>query len=224
MKIFCVVGIRASGKTTTITQLLQEMGKRGYRAGTIKTVFCPAFSIDGPDTNTARHKKAGAKLIAAKGKKETALIIPRTVTNTEILRFYGDMDYVILEGDYLAPVPRLVAAHGEEDGKERLNEMTLAIVGKAAAGRETVLGLPAFDPTKQAGALMDFLERRIADTPIERLEASLPPVAGVTDDGYCRQHCRHHHEKCGPEVEVTVHGQKLVLTPEQEKLILSWQQ
>lgn len=33
--------------------------KRGHRVGTVKTVFCPAFSMDQEGSNTDRHKKQG---------------------------------------------------------------------------------------------------------------------------------------------------------------------
>ena len=65
MKILCVVGIRASGKTTIVEELTKELRRRGKRVGTVKTVFCPSFSIDNPTSNTARHARAGAEIVTA---------------------------------------------------------------------------------------------------------------------------------------------------------------
>ena len=33
MKVFSVVGVRKSGKTTVVTKLIKEFKKRGYRVG-----------------------------------------------------------------------------------------------------------------------------------------------------------------------------------------------
>ena len=192
MKIVCVVGIRGSGKTTTITNLIEEFSRRGLRCGTVKTIFCPSFSMDDPKSNTARHRRSGAEIICAKAKRETTFVLPRPLTNREILSFYDEMDYVILEGDYLAPVPRLVAAHGEEDAQPRINELTLAVVGRAATGEKTLLGLPALDGVSNVSALADFLVKNLPDTPLEALDHPLPE-SELSGDGYCRNHCEHHH-------------------------------
>ena len=193
MKIVCVVGIRASGKTTTITNLIEEFSRRGLRCGTVKTIFCPAFSMDNPKSNTARHRRSGAEIVCAKAKGETTLVLPRPLSNREILSFYDEMDYLILEGDYLAPVPRLVAAHTEEDAQPRMNELTIAVVGKAAVNRESLLGVPAIDASEDASALADFLVANLQDTPLEALDYPLPE-SEISGDGYCRNHCEHHHK------------------------------
>ena len=76
MKVITLVGVRKSGKTTTVTGLIREMKKRGYRVGTVKSVFCPEFSMDTKDSNTWKHREAGADLVCVKGKKETDLLLP----------------------------------------------------------------------------------------------------------------------------------------------------
>ena len=63
MKICTIVGVRKSGKTTTVTGLIKELKKRGYRVGTVKSVFCPEFTLDTSDSNTWRHREAGADLV-----------------------------------------------------------------------------------------------------------------------------------------------------------------
>lgn len=66
MRIITVVGIRKSGKTSTVTALVEEIRRRGRTVGTCKSVFCPTFSIDKPQSNTARHLRAGAALVCAR--------------------------------------------------------------------------------------------------------------------------------------------------------------
>ena len=224
MKVFCVVGIRASGKTTTLTRLTEEFVKRGFHVGTVKTIFCPSFSMDDPKSNTFRHRRAGADIICAKAKEETALLIPRALSNREILSHYTGMDFVLLEGDYLAPVPRLVAAHNEGDAAPRVNEKTLAIVGRAAAGQKSILGYPTFNPMADIGALADFLEAHVPDLVPEELDNELPPVEEVTGNGFCQCGC-HKHEKLLQEkqgITLTIGGKAFPLTREQKELVLSW--
>ena len=218
MKIFVVTGIRKSGKTTTIEQLLRAMVRRGLKVGTAKTVFCPSFSMDQRGSNTDRHRKAGAQLVCSRGKKETAFIVPEALDLGQILRAYEGFDYVILEGDYLAPVPRLCAAHTIEDLEPRLNERTLCVVGKAAVGQDTVAGLPAFDPLTKSEELLDFLEANVPDIRPDELEETLAVVPGVSDGSYCQHSCTHHHNL----VEVKVNGQSLALTEEQKQQVLAW--
>lgn len=162
MKVFSVVGIRKSGKTTTITRLIQELTRRGYTVGTVKTVFCPTFSMDDPASNTARHRDAGAKMVAARSRTETDLVIPRPMDANELLAYYHT-DFVILEGDYFTPVPRIVAAHSEKEVEERRNSLTFAVSGRLATGKDQVLGLPALDVVDRVEQLADLVEKTVYD-------------------------------------------------------------
>lgn len=97
--------MRKSGKTTTVTGLIKELKKRGYRTGTVKSVFCPEFSLDTSDSNTWRHREAGADLVCIKGKKETDILLPADKSGD----FYEKLpvDFLILEGEYELCVPRI---------------------------------------------------------------------------------------------------------------------
>lgn len=160
MKVFSVVGIRSSGKTTTIEQIIQELTRRGKTVSTIKTIFCPTFSIDDPKSNTARHKAAGASQVIAKGKTETALILPQALDNNQLLNM-NKTDYVILEGDYEAPVPRIVCAHKPKEVEERMNEYTFAVSGRIADRFSEVCGLPTYSALSKLSELVDLIEEQV---------------------------------------------------------------
>lgn len=162
MKVFSIVGIRASGKTTTIENIIKELNRRGKTVSTIKTIFCPTFSIDDPTSNTARHKAAGASQVIAKGKSETALIIPETVDNNKLLNM-NQSDYVILEGDYEAPVPRIVCAHQPKEVEERMNDYTFAVSGRIADRFSDVCNLPALSVMSELTELVDLIEEVVYD-------------------------------------------------------------
>jgi len=225
MRILTIVGIRKSGKTSTVTALIQEIRRRGLTVGTCKTVFCPGFSIDKPTSNTAKHRDAGAQLVCARAKGETALLTPRALPLSEILQSYQSMDYVLLEGDYLAPVPRLVAAHHAQDALPRTNDLTLCYVGRVSASEES-LPLPRFNALTQPGELLDFIDAHVPEQTITpALDIALPPVEGVSDDGFCQCGCHHTQKQQTTQgVEVTVDGEKLTLTPAQAAQIRAWKE
>ena len=120
------------------------------------------FSIDDPTSNTARHKDAGASSVIAKGKTETALIIPEAIDNNKLLNL-NHSDYVILEGDYEAPVPRIVCAHQPKEVEERMNDFTFAISGRLADQYDKVCNLPAFSALSQLTELVDLIEEKVYD-------------------------------------------------------------
>ena len=224
MKIITIVGIRKSGKTSTVTALIETIRRRGRSVGTCKTVFCPTFSIDKPGSNTARHLRAGAQLVASRGKHETALIRPQAQPLSELLAAYAGLDYALLEGDYLAPVARLVAAHGAEDALPRTNALTLGYVGRVSGRPEIALPLPRFNALADADALLDFIDANVEDTqPSPALDVPLPPVPGVTDDGFCQCGCHHnHHQQEQQRVQAIVDGVSLTLTDGQRETLRRW--
>ena len=224
MKIITIVGIRKSGKTSTVTALIEAIRRRGRSVGTCKTVFCPTFSIDKPGSNTARHLRAGAQLVASRGKHETALIRPQAQPLSELLAAYAGLDYALLEGDYLAPVARLVAAHSAEDALPRTNALTIGYVGRVSERPEVALPLPRFNALADADALLDFIDANVEDVqPSPALDVPLPPVPGVTDDGFCQCGChRNHHQQEQQRVQAIVDGVSLTLTDEQRETLRRW--
>ena len=98
MKIITIVGIRKSGKTSTVTALIEAIRRRGKRVGTCKTVFCPTFSMDTSTSNTARHRRAGSELVCARARFETTFLYPEALPLSRVLAAYEGCDYVLLEG------------------------------------------------------------------------------------------------------------------------------
>lgn len=226
MKIITIVGIRKSGKTSTVTALIEAIRRRGKKVGTCKTVFCPTFSMDKSTSNTARHRRAGSELVCARAKFETTFLYPEALPLSKVLEAYKDCDYVLLEGDYFAPVPRIVCAHLEEDAILRMNSRTLAFSGRISEKPEIELPLPRFNALENADALLDYIDAKIPDImPCSLLDQPLPPVSGVTDDGFCQCGCHHHEKKQEKEaLQVLFEGKEVKLTAEQRAMVLSWAQ
>ena len=226
MKIITIVGIRKSGKTSTVTSLIEAIRRRGKKVGTCKTVFCPTFSMDKSTSNTAKHRRAGSELVCARARFETTFLYPEALPLSRILEAYKDCDYVLLEGDYYAPVPRIVCAHLEEDALMRMNSRTLAFSGRISQKPEIELPLPRFNALDNADALLDYIDAKIHDImPCALLDEPLAPVPGVTDDGFCQCGCHHHEKKQEKEsVQVLFEGKEIKLTAEQRAMVLSWAQ
>lgn len=156
MKIITVVGVRKSGKTTTVTGLIRELKSRGYRVGTVKSVFCPSFTLDTDGSNSKRHREAGADIVCVKGKQEMDILLPPDMEGS----FYSELpvDYLILEGEYEFCVPRIICAHKESEIEERMTEDTVALAGRIAERLDTYKGLRVFHSVNEISALADLAE------------------------------------------------------------------
>lgn len=226
MRIITIVGIRKSGKTSTVTALIEAIRRRGLKVGTCKSVFCPTFTIDDKSSNTMRHRRAGSELVTCRAKGETAFLYPEELPLSRVLEAYKGCDYVLLEGDYFAPVPRLVCAHAQEDALKRMNRRTFAFAGRVSEKPEEGLPLPCFNALDeaQADALLDYIDKLIPSIePCAMLDEKLSPVPGVSDGAFCQCGC-HKNEKQKQEgrVQVTVDGEALALTQAQLEQVLAW--
>lgn len=190
MKICSIVGIRKSGKTTVVTELTKELKKRGHRVGTVKTVFCPNFSLDEEGSNTDRHRKAGADVIGVKGKREMSLIYPYGMDDNVFFPMF-DVDILLAEGDYEAGVPRIVCAHRREDAEERINPHTFLLSGRIGESKEQFGETPVVNILREVGRAADLIET------LPDVQFPIPILA--TPDAvstFCQCGCHKAESKC----------------------------
>lgn len=162
MKVFSVVGITKSGKTTTIENIIKELRRRGYSVGSVKEIHFEKFSIDTEGTNTFRHKKAGSQLVTARGNYETDILFQEKLCIDELLRFY-DHDFVVLEGVTDANVPKIISAHSEKEILERLDDLVFAISGRISNTMDEFNGLPVINSIDNVERLVDLIEEKVYD-------------------------------------------------------------
>lgn len=162
MKVFTVVGIHFSGKTTIVEKITEELRRRGYTVGTVKEIHFEDFTMETEGTNTYRHKMAGSQLVTARGLYETDILFQEKLSIDEILKFYNH-DYVILEGVSDLKVPKIIAAHSEEEILERLDEYTFAISGRISNRLKEFEGLPVINPIENTRELVDLIEEKVED-------------------------------------------------------------
>jgi len=158
MKFFSVFGYSKSGKTTTIENLIKELVKRGYTVGSIKDIHYEGFAIDTEGTNTDRHKKAGSKLVTARGLYETDILYQRRLSIPEILKFYNH-DYVIIEGASDYSMPRILCSTSIEDLELRMNRDVFAISGVISAELKIFKNIPAINSLTDIENLTDLAEK-----------------------------------------------------------------
>lgn len=164
MRVFQIVGVRRSGKTTTAEQLIRSLRENGYSVDTVKSINCPVFAIDSrKSSNTRRHRNAGAGITVAAGKTETDIMFSRALTLDRILDILAldEPDYVIVEGGYEYDLPRIVCLTDEGELADRVTQKTFAVSGVIAGRCGTAGGLPAVSaleaPDELAGLVVDLV-------------------------------------------------------------------
>lgn len=160
MKVFSIVGITQSGKTTTIENIIKELRKRRYSVGSVKEIHFEEFAIDIEGSNTHRHKEAGSQLVTARGYYETDILFQEKLSLDEILKHY-DYDFVVLEGVGDANVPKIVSAHDEEGILARLDDLTFAVSGRISNTIDKFNDLPVINATKDIEELVDLIEEKV---------------------------------------------------------------
>ncbi len=191
MKVFQIVGVRGSGKTTTAERLIKAFRRRGLRVGTVKSVGCPAFTLD-PDggTGTARHRRAGAEVTVAAGRRETDVMYGRALEPETLFRHLAidGLDLAVVEGAYAWDLPRVVCLKNLSELAERRTEKTFAVAGVlagAAGAGAAIAGLPAFGTEEAADALADLVLGTVPEIafPVGRLPR---PASSRVCAGACR--------------------------------------
>lgn len=164
-KLLAVVGTgRESGKTTTVEALLREFVARGYRTGTIKQIHEEAFSIDTPGKDTWRHADAGAEVVVSAAPGEVALIKrlrgeDRLQAAFRLLEAEG-LDIVLVEGNPSIDLPRVLAARDMGEAERILQKVRgIVMISTLEPGRFKGSSLPVFNPSRDAGAMVDLLAR-----------------------------------------------------------------
>ena len=162
MKVFSVVGISQSGKTTIIENIIKELRRRNYSVGSVKEIHFEDFAIDMEGSNTHRHKEAGSQLVTARGFYETDILFQEKLAIDKILEFY-DHDFVVLEGVADKEIPKIVSAHNEEDALERVDDTVFAISGRISNTADILNGIPVINSMDDVERLVDLLEERAYD-------------------------------------------------------------
>ncbi|TIV73046.1 MAG: molybdopterin-guanine dinucleotide biosynthesis protein B [Mesorhizobium sp.] len=160
-RVFGITGWKNSGKTTLTEKLVAELVRRGWTVSTVKHAHHD-FDIDKPDTDSFRHRQAGAMEVAIVSGRRWALM--HELRNEDepslddILSRLAPSDIVLVEGYKREAHKKIEARRLEAKDRTPLSINDPNIVAIAAdfkVGGET---LPVFD-LDDTKSIADFVER-----------------------------------------------------------------
>lgn len=161
-RVFGVTGWKNSGKTQLVTSLVAEFTQRGFRVSTVKHAH-HRFDIDKPETDSYRHREAGASEVALVSGNRWALMHElrdeQEPKLEEILARIAPCDLVLIEGYKREDHPKIEARRLDSRNKEPLAPGDPAIIAIAADHQVAGTDLPVFD-LNDIGAMADFIAER----------------------------------------------------------------
>lgn len=165
MKAINVQGRRKTGKTTTVTNIIAELCRRGYSVGSVKGIHIDGFTMDAENEDTGKHKKAGADPVTALCNDETNIMYKGRMKLAEVLKHY-DCDWVVIEGHADLGCPNIVTgrtAEPDETGRagslaEEVDEFTIACSGIISNELEEFRSIPVVNSRTDIEKLVDIIE------------------------------------------------------------------
>jgi molybdopterin-guanine dinucleotide biosynthesis adapter protein len=145
MKVFQVCGFHQTGKTTTVSALIQRLKLSGQMVASLKDIHFEGFQMDQPNKNTYIHRQAGADVVVARGKLETDFLYNRQMHLGEIAA-HITADWFIVEGMNHFPLPKIICGKTENDIDHFFDRRTFAIAGMIGNTRNEYRGVPVFNP------------------------------------------------------------------------------
>jgi len=157
--IIGIAGWKKSGKTTLVMRLIAELTARGLRVATVKHAHHD-FQIDDAETDSARHRRAGASQVAIVSAKRWALVnelggAPEPSFEDVVSRL-EPCDLIIVEGYKSAPIPKIEVRRRETVRQTALAGTDPNFIAIAADHPVDGHALPVFSLDDIAG-IADFL-------------------------------------------------------------------
>lgn len=158
-----IAGWKKSGKTTLVTRLVAELAGRGLKVATVKHAH-HEFQIDDAETDSARHRRAGATQVAIVSARRWAVVselrgAPEPSLG-EVIAHLAPCDLVIVEGYKRAPIPKIEARRRASVCASPLADTDPNVVAIAADHPVEGRGLPVFS-LDDVEALADFIVERV---------------------------------------------------------------
>ena len=179
--IIGIAGWKKSGKTTLTVRLVAEFTRRGYKVATIKHAH-HEFQIDDGETDSARHRRAGAGQTAIVSGKRWAVVTELgdapEPNFEEVVASLGPADLIIVEGYKSAAIPKVEARRTAQITKRPLAEEDPLVIAIAADHAVENAPVPVFH-LDDIAAIADRIADRLAIAPART--AQLPATPDPTD-------------------------------------------
>jgi molybdopterin-guanine dinucleotide biosynthesis adapter protein len=158
-----IVGWKKSGKTTLVEKLIAEFTRRGLKVASVKHAH-HNFQIDDAETDSARHRRAGAAQVAIVSSSRWAVVTelrdaPEPGLH-DVLRTLEPCDLVLVEGYKTAPIPKIEARRREGRAGPPLVGEHPMIVAIASDHEVTDSSLPRFS-LDDIPSIADFILKTV---------------------------------------------------------------
>ncbi len=179
------IGWHDSGKTTLVSQVVRHLRANGLNVGVIKSSKDQGIAFGAPDTDTSKHRRAGADPVVFVAPDQVVLLSDNhKIPFREICsRYFDRVDLIIAEGFKDEPsIPKIEVFRGAD--LNPLREQAARVIG--VASDTEVSGLPWF-PLNRPQDVAQFIQDQLPACPS-------PPIP--------------------PRIKVTLNGQDQELSPE----------
>jgi molybdopterin-guanine dinucleotide biosynthesis protein B len=162
-----IVGWKNSGKTTLVERLVAELTRRGWRVATVKHAH-HELRIDDADTDSARHRRAGAQEVAVVSSARWAIVHEQRdepePALEEVIARLSPADIILVEGYKSAPIPKIEVRRAEKASKEQLAPRDPYVLAIAADHKVSGESLPVF-ALDDIAAVANFIAGRFEKAP-----------------------------------------------------------
>ena len=155
--VFCVSGVKNSGKTHLVERLIHAFAGIGMTAGVIKHDG-HSFECDVPGTDSDRFYRAGAMATAVFSDSQSFLRVRRRVPADELIAQMGDVDVIMIEGMKYSSLPKVEVIRKDASGRGVCDSRTLLCIASDTPLPGSV-PCPVLDLNDTDGILHCILER-----------------------------------------------------------------
>ncbi|WP_042198968.1 molybdopterin-guanine dinucleotide biosynthesis protein B [Paenibacillus camerounensis] len=112
--VWQIVGYKNSGKTSLVCALIPLLSQEGKRVAVIKHDGHD-YDMDHRDTDTWKHRQAGAMAVAITSTARTSVIEEQGSSLQELIAGFSGYDYVLVEGFKQEAYPKIVLIRQHDD-------------------------------------------------------------------------------------------------------------
>jgi molybdopterin-guanine dinucleotide biosynthesis protein B len=174
-----IAGWKKSGKTTLIVRLVEEFTRRGLKVATIKHAH-HLFQVDDAETDSARHRRAGAGQVAVVASSRWALIKELKGEPepdfADVVGWLDPCDLILVEGYKSAPIPKIEARRSASVSNQKLADRDPHVIAIAADRLIAGERVPVFSLDDIVG-IADFIAQTVGPL--------APRHQNVTASGSC---------------------------------------
>lgn len=161
--IIGIAGWKKSGKTTLSVRLIEAFAARGLKVASVKHAHHD-FQIDDKDTDSARHRRAGAGQVAVVSAARWAMItelngVPEP-NFEEVIAALEPCDIVVVEGYKSAAIPKIEARRTASFTKKPLCDEDPLVIAIAADHEVEDCRLPVFS-LDDVEKIADFIDATV---------------------------------------------------------------